>query len=130
MTNFEMVREFHATFDLPDRKTPGLLETDEQKLRLSLIEEEVDELKTGIFNKDIVEIADALTDILYVVYGAALCYGLDIDLCFKEVHRSNMSKLGSDGNPLYREDGKVLKGPNYSSPDLGAVLYSPETSNE
>jgi NTP pyrophosphatase (non-canonical NTP hydrolase) len=87
-------------------------------LRLDLIEEEVQELRDGLANKSMLEIADALTDILYVVYGAGHAFGLDLDDCFHEVHSSNMTKLGADGRPLYREDGKVMKGPNYREPDL------------
>jgi predicted HAD superfamily Cof-like phosphohydrolase len=87
-------------------------------LRLDLINEEVQELTDGLGKKSMLEIADALTDILYVVYGAGHACGIDLDECFNEVHRSNMTKLGEDGRPIYREDGKVMKGPNYSEPDL------------
>ena len=87
-------------------------------LRLDLIDEEVQELRDGLANKSMLEIADALTDILYVVYGAGHAFGIDLDDCFHEVHSSNMTKLGADGRPLYREDGKVMKGPNYREPDL------------
>ena len=87
-------------------------------LRLDLIEEEVQELRDGLGKKSMLEIADALTDILYVVYGAGHSFGIDLDECFNEVHRSNMTKLGADGRPMYREDGKVMKGPHYSEPDL------------
>jgi predicted HAD superfamily Cof-like phosphohydrolase len=87
-------------------------------LRLDLIEEEVQELRDGLGKKSMLEIADALTDILYVVYGAGHAFGIDLDDCFHEVHSSNMTKLGADGRPLYREDGKVMKGPNYREPDL------------
>ena len=91
-------------------------------MRLELIAEELGELEEAIANKDLVGIADALTDILYVTYGAGHAFGLDLDACFREVQRSNMSKLGEDGKPIYREDGKVLKGPNYSEPDLKKTL--------
>ena len=93
-------------------------------LRIELIAEELEELWDACEQKDIVEIADALTDILYVTYGAGHAFGIDLDECFKEVQRSNMSKLGEDGKPIYREDGKILKGPNYSEPDLKSVLLS------
>jgi predicted HAD superfamily Cof-like phosphohydrolase len=92
------------------------------ELRLDLIEEEVQELRDGLDKKSMFEIADALTDILYVVYGAGHAFGIDLDDCFSEVHRSNMTKLGANGRPLYREDGKVMKGPNYSEPDLTQFL--------
>jgi len=93
-----------------------------QNLRVSLIEEELLELKDAIKNKDIKEVADALTDILYVTYGAGHSFGIDLDKCFDEVQRSNMSKLGEDGKPIYNENGKVLKGPNYFKPDLSKFL--------
>jgi predicted HAD superfamily Cof-like phosphohydrolase len=87
-------------------------------LRLDLIQEEVQELRDGLGKNSMLEIADALTDILYVVYGAGHAFGIDLDDCFNEVHSSNMTKLGADGRPLYRDDGKVMKGPNYREPDL------------
>lgn len=98
-----------------------------RELRIKLIQEEVQELIEADGNNDLVEVADALTDILYVVYGMAHAYGIPIDKCFQEVHRSNMSKLGTDGKPVYREDGKVIKGPNYSVPDIKSVLHSDAT---
>ena len=88
------------------------------QLRYDLIKEELDELRQAIKEKDIIEVADALTDLLYVVYGAGHAFGIDLDKCFAEVQRSNMSKLGEDGNPIYNENGKVMKGPNYSKPNL------------
>jgi hypothetical protein len=91
-------------------------------LRIELIEEEFDELKAAVFDKNMTEVADALTDLAYVIYGMADIYGIDLDACFREVHRSNMSKLGEDGQPIKRSDGKFLKGPNYSPPDLKTVL--------
>ena len=93
-------------------------------LRLSLIKEELDELKKAIQDKDIVEVADALTDILYVTYGAGHAFGIDLDQCFNEVQNSNMSKLGDDGKPIYNENGKVMKGPNYFKPDLSKYIKS------
>jgi predicted HAD superfamily Cof-like phosphohydrolase len=91
-------------------------------LRLDLIEEEVQELRDGLGRSSLLEVADALTDILYVVYGAGHAFGIDLDDCFHEVHRSNMTKLGEDGRPMYREDGKVMKGPNYEEPDLDQFI--------
>jgi len=97
---------------------PVMPNTNLAALRLDLINEEVQELRDGLGKKSMLEIADALTDILYVVYGAGHAFGIDLDECFNEVHRSNMTKLGEDGRPMYREDGKVMKGPHYSEPDL------------
>jgi len=101
---------------------PTLREKDTQDLRVDLIAEELEELELAISNNDIVEVADALTDLLYVVYGSGHAFGIDLDECFKEVHESNMSKLGEDGKPIYREDGKVMKGPGYFPPELGDIL--------
>src|SRR5687768_11386360 len=117
-TNFEMVREFHEAFGVANPDKPGFPGNDVRNLRLDLIDEEVGELYEAESEIDLVGVADALTDIAYVVYGMALQYGIDLDACFKEVHASNMSKLGADGKPIYREDGKVLKGPNYFKPNL------------
>lgn len=97
-----------------------------QRLRVNLIQEELDELKQAMKDKDIVEVADALTDILYVTYGAGLAFGIDLDKCFEEIQASNMSKLGEDGKPIYRDDGKILKGPGYFEPNLSKVLNSNE----
>lgn len=124
MTNFEKVRNFMETFGQDVRTSPEVPDAETVSLRIELIAEEVEELWNACENKDIVEIADALTDILYVTYGAGHAFGIDLDKCFDEVQRSNMSKLGEDGNPIYREDGKVMKGPNYSEPDLKSVLLS------
>ena len=101
---------------------PSMPDTNLAALRLDLINEEVQELRDGLGKKSMLEIADALTDILYVVYGAGHAFGIDLDECFNEVHRSNMTKLGEDGRPLYREDGKVMKGPNYEDPNLEQFL--------
>jgi predicted HAD superfamily Cof-like phosphohydrolase len=122
-TNFEKVENFMVAFGQKVKVSPELADFNTAELRFELITEEVQELATAIDNDDIVEIADALTDILYVVYGAGHAYGIDLDECFNEVHRSNMSKLGEDGKPVYREDGKVLKGPKYSPPDLESVIF-------
>jgi len=122
-TNFEKVENFMRAFGQEVKPAPELAEFNTAELRLDLINEEVEELMTAVDNDDIVEIADALTDILYVVYGTGHAYGIDLDDCFDEVHRSNMSKLGEDGKPLYREDGKVLKGPDYFPPNLEDVLF-------
>lgn len=121
-TNFELAGDFMEAFGQDVRDTPHWPDFSTRELRLELIREEVEELQTGIDNQDLVEIADALTDILYVVYGAGHAFGIDLDACYTEVHNSNMSKLGADGKPLKRADGKVIKGPNYFEPDLGYVL--------
>tara|TARA_B110000014_G_scaffold207981_1_gene159083 strand:- start:2201 stop:2587 length:387 start_codon:yes stop_codon:yes gene_type:complete len=121
-TNFELVGDFMESMDQEVRIKPSFPEGDIQKLRFDLVEEELDELQYGIDNQDIVEIADALTDLLYVVYGAGHAFGIDLDECFSEVHRSNMSKLGPDFKPIKREDGKVLKPDTYSPPDLKTIL--------
>lgn len=122
LTNFESVGVFMHSFGQTVKTKPELPSEEVQKLRYELINEELAELLDGMKNKNIVEIADALTDLLYVVYGAGHAYGIDLDRCFNEVHRSNMSKLGADGKPVYREDGKVMKGPAYSPPDLETIL--------
>ena len=122
-TNFERVKVFMETFgqevktniELPDKQT--------QKLRVRLIQEELTELIQALATNDEIEVADALTDILYVTYGAGHAFGVDLDACFREVQESNMSKLGEDGKPVYRSDGKVQKGPNYWKPDLTKILY-------
>ena len=104
-------------------KSKSSLSSDKiNSLRLSLIQEELDELNKAIQDKDIVEVADALTDILYVTYGAGHAFGIDLDQCFNEVQNSNMSKLGDDGKPIYNENGKVMKGPNYFKPDLSKFV--------
>ena len=104
-------------------KTKASFSTDKiNELRLSLIQEELDELSEAINNKDLLEVADALTDILYVTYGAGHAFGIDLDKCFEEVQNSNMSKLGNDGKPIYNDAGKVMKGPNYFKPDLSKYL--------
>ena len=118
ITNFEKVGDFMEAFGQEVLYIPTIPDFNLSALRLDLIEEEVQELRDGLANKSMLEIADALTDILYVVYGAGHAFGLDLDDCFHEVHRSNMTKLGEDGRPMYRDDGKVMKGPNYEEPDL------------
>jgi predicted HAD superfamily Cof-like phosphohydrolase len=121
-TNFELVGDFMDAFGQDVHMTPHWPDFSTRELRIDLIEEELEELKTAIENKDMVEIADALTDLLYVVYGAGHTFGIDLDSCFGEVHWSNMSKLGTDGKPIYREDGKVMKGPHFHAPDLKKIL--------
>ena len=117
-TNFDHVGEFMKTFGQEVKSKPEFPDKETQKLRLELIAEELEELWDAIEDKDMVGIADALTNILYVTYGAGHAFGINLDECFREVQRSNMSKLGKDGKPIYREDGKVLKGEDYSPPDL------------
>tara|TARA_B100000941_G_scaffold170996_1_gene121857 strand:- start:226 stop:597 length:372 start_codon:yes stop_codon:yes gene_type:complete len=118
MSNFESVKKFMKTFG-QEVKEKAEFPTDKiTSLRYDLIQEELDELKEAIDNRDIKEVADALTDILYVTYGAGHAFGINLDKCFAEVQNSNMSKLGEDGKPIYNEKGKVLKGPNYFKPDL------------
>ena len=122
MTNATDVKTFMTTFGQEVKSKPEFPDADTVKLRIELIQEELQELVDACNTNDIVEVADALTDILYVTYGAAHSFGIHIDACFKEVQRSNMSKLGEDGKPIYREDCKVMKGPGYSVPDLKSVL--------
>jgi len=118
MSNFEDVKTFMKTFGQIVRTKPQFPDDKTVKLRYDLIKEELDELEEAIKTKNLKEVADALTDILYVTYGAGCAYGIDLDKCFKEVQRANMSKLGKDGKPIYNEKGKVMKGPNYSEPNL------------
>ena len=122
MTNFEKVGVFMKTFG-QEIKIKSELSSDKiNELRISLIEEELDELKKAINDKDIKEVADALTDILYVTYGAGHAFGIDLDKCFTEVQNSNMSKLDDNGKPIYNENGKVMKGPNYFKPNLNKFI--------
>ena len=122
MTNFEKVGIFMKTFG-QELKIKSELSTEKiNKLRISLIQEELDELKQAIRDNNIKEVADALTDILYVTYGAGHAFGINLDQCFDEVQNSNMSKLGNDGKPIYNEQGKVMKGPNYFKPDLNKFI--------
>ena len=123
VSNFKKVKEFMSTFGQTVRTVPVVPSPQVMALRYELIAEELAELSDAMYEEDLIEVADALTDLLYVVYGAGHTFGIDLDECFAEVHRSNMSKLGPDGEPIYRSDGKVLKGPEYSEPDLGSVLY-------
>ena len=122
MTNFEKVGIFMKTFGQEVKTNPSLSTDKINELRINLINEELDELKVAMIKKDLVEIADALTDILYVTYGAGHAFGINLDKCFEEVHRSNMSKLSEEGKPIYNEFGKVMKGPNYSPPDLKKII--------
>jgi len=122
LTNNDKVKKFMETYGQEVKHRPEFPDADTCNLRLELIAEELNELYDAISDKDIIAVADALTDILYVTYGAGHAFGVDLDACFDEVQRSNMSKLGEDGKPIYRDDGKVLKGPNYSEPDLERVL--------
>ena len=118
MTNFTDVKVFMETFGQMVRTKPQFPDEKTMKLRYDLIKEELNELEYAMKTKNLKEIADALTDILYVTYGAGYAYGIDLDKCFKEVQRANMSKLGKDGKPIFNEKGKVMKGPNYREPNL------------
>ena len=118
MSNFEDVKTFMETFGQIVRTKPQFPDNKTMQLRFDLIQEELNELEKAMETKNLKEIADALTDILYVTYGAGYAYGINLDKCFKEVQRANMSKLGKDGKPIYNEKGKVMKGSNYSAPDL------------
>ncbi len=122
MTNFEKVGLFMKTFGQEVKTNPSLSSDKINKLRIDLIEEELEELKDAINKKDLKETVDALTDILYVAYGAGHAFGVNLDKCFEEVQNSNMSKLGEDGKPIYNENGKVMKGPNYFKPNLNQFL--------
>ena len=118
MPNFNKVKTFMETFGQEVKTKPSFSTDKINNLRYELIKEELDELKVAMENKDLLEVADALTDILYVTYGAGHAFGIDLDKCFEEVQNSNMSKLGKDGKPIYNESGKVMKGPNYFKPNL------------
>jgi predicted HAD superfamily Cof-like phosphohydrolase len=122
MSNFQSVKKFMQTFGQEVKDKAEFPNEKIVKLRDELIKEELEELNQAINDKDIKEVADALTDILYVTYGAGTAFGIDLDKCFDEVHQSNMSKLGSDGKPIYNDIGKVMKGPNYFKPDLNKFL--------
>tara|TARA_Y100001936_G_C15617292_1_gene429790 strand:+ start:39 stop:416 length:378 start_codon:yes stop_codon:yes gene_type:complete len=122
MTNFEKVGLFMSTFGQEVKKKSELSSEKINSLRLSLIQEELDELTKAMRENDILEVADALTDILYVTYGAGHAFGIDLDKCFDEVQRSNMSKLGKEGKPIYNEHGKVMKGPDYFKPNLSKFI--------
>ncbi len=118
MSNFADVKTFMETFGQIVKTKPQFPDDKTMQLRYDLIKEELNELEQAMKTRNLKEIADALTDILYVTYGAGFAYGIDLDKCFKEVQRANMSKLGTDGKPIYNEKGKVMKGPNYSEPNL------------
>ena len=118
MSNFNKVGIFMKTFGQEVKSKPSFSTDKINKLRIDLIKEELDELKEAMNNNDLLEVADALTDILYVTYGAGHAFGINLDKCFDEVQNSNMSKLNKNGEPIYNESGKVMKGPNYFKPDL------------
>ncbi len=122
MSNFERVKKFMETFGQEIKEKASFPNDKITSLRYNLIKEELDEFKEAIDKKDIKEVADALTDILYVTYGAGHAFGIDLDKCFEEVQNSNMSKLGNDGKPIYNENGKVMKGPNYFKPNLSKFV--------
>ena len=122
MTNFDKVGTFMKTFGQEVKTKPSFSTDKINKLRLDLIKEELSELTEAMNNKDLLEVADALTDILYVTYGAGHAFGINLDKCFEEVQKSNMSKLGADGKPIFNENGIVMKGPNYFKPNLSQFL--------
>ena len=122
MTNFQKVKIFMQTFGQEVKSKPSFSSEKINDLRYNLIKEELDELKQAMEDKDLLEVADALTDILYVTYGAGIAFGIYLDKCFEEVQNSNMSKLGEDWKPIYNEAGKVMKGPNYFKPDLSKFV--------
>ena len=122
MTNFNKVGTFMKTFGQEVKSKPSFSSHKINKLRIDLIKEELDELQEAMKNNDLLEVADALTDILYVTYGAGHAFGIDLDKCFEEVQNSNMSKLDENGKPIYNESGKVMKGPNYFKPDLSKFV--------
>tara|TARA_B100000767_G_scaffold261539_1_gene273254 strand:+ start:102 stop:476 length:375 start_codon:yes stop_codon:yes gene_type:complete len=122
MSNFNKVKIFMETFAQEVKIKPSFNTDKVNKLRYDLIKEELDELKEAIENKDLLEVADALTDILYVTYGAGHAFGIDLDKCFEEVQNSNMSKLDENGKPIYNESGKVMKGPKYFKPNLNKFI--------
>ena len=123
MTNFDKVGTFMKTFGQEVKTKPSFSTDKINRLRLDLIREELAELTQAMDNKDLLEVADALTDILYVTYGAGHAFGINLDKCFEEVQNSNMSKLDNNGKPIYNESGKVMKGPNYFKPDLSKFLF-------
>ena len=122
MSNFQKVGTFMKTFGQEVKSKPSLSTEKINKLRIDLIKEELEELTEAMNNKDLLEVADALTDILYVTYGAGHAFGIDLDKCFQEVQNSNMSKLDDNGKPIYNESGKVMKGPSYFKPDLSKFV--------
>ena len=122
MSNFNKVRTFMKTFGQEVKTKPTFSSDKINKLRIDLIKEELEEFTEAMNNKDLLEVADALTDILYVTYGAGHAFGIDLDKCFEEVQNSNMSKLDKNGKPIYNESGKVMKGPNYFKPDLSKFV--------
>ncbi|MDC0031775.1 nucleoside triphosphate pyrophosphohydrolase family protein [Candidatus Pelagibacter sp.] len=122
MTNFQKVKSFMQTFGQEVKNKPSFSSEKINNLRYDLIREELEELKDAMENKNLLEVADALTDILYVTYGAGHAFGINLDNCFDEVQKSNMSKLDDKGNPIYNESGKVMKGPKYFKPDLNKFI--------
>jgi predicted HAD superfamily Cof-like phosphohydrolase len=122
MSNFNKVKTFMETFGQEIKNKPSFSSDKINSLRYELIKEELEELRVAMENKDLLEVADALTDILYVTYGAGHAFGIDLDKCFEEVQNSNMSKLGENGKPIFNDSGKVMKGPKYFKPDLSKFL--------
>ena len=124
MNHTEMVEEFHRIYSVYISEKPELPVKETRDLRISLLREEFEEYLEAEADNDLVEIADALGDMLYIIHGTAVSYGIPLDEVFNEIHRSNKSKLGVDGKPIYREDGKVLKGPNFFRPDIAGIISS------
>ena len=124
MSNFDKVGTFMKTFGQEVKNKPSFSNDKINKLRIDLIKEELEELTEAMQKKDLLEVADALTDILYVTYGAGHAFGINLDECFNEVQNSNMSKLGNNGKPIYNESGKVMKGPNYYKPNLSKIIFN------
>jgi predicted HAD superfamily Cof-like phosphohydrolase len=124
-TEIEMVKDFQKVFGHPVADSPKYLSTDRCLMRHNILSEEVGELLGAMVNKNLTEVADAIADCIYILYGTAIEFGISdkMEAVFHEVHRSNMSKLGEDGKPIYREDGKVVKGPNYTKPDIASIIY-------
>ena len=122
MTNFEKVEQFMKTFGQEIKSKSSLSSEKINNLRIALIQEELEELKQAINQKNLLEVADALTDLLYVTYGAGHAFGIDLDKCFEEVQKSNMSKLDENGKPIYNDVGKVMKGPGYFKPDFSKII--------
>lgn len=124
-TEIEMVKDFHNAYGHPVADSPKYISSQRCLMRHNILSEEVNELLTAMVNKDLVEVADGIADCLYILFGTAIEFGVadKMEAVFHEVHQSNMSKLGEDGKPIYREDGKIMKGPNYRKPNINSIIY-------